>query len=115
MSDRLSKAKRRLILTAKWVLNYWYTLLIPYVGAGYGLYYWANNYLDVIVWVSGPDASGGWKHFMLSFVGIPVLLLAVAYWFVPLVAVVIMYAAWLISGKRSGSPSMKGYLEELSQ
>ncbi|USB33368.1 hypothetical protein [Paenibacillus sp. YPG26] len=115
MSERLSKARRRLIVTARWVLNYWAYLLIPYIAAGIGLYYWANNYLDVIVWVSGADASGGWKHFMLSFVGIPVLLLAVAYWFVPLVAVVIMYAAWRISGRKSGSLSMKGYLDKLSQ
>ncbi|MNV60874.1 hypothetical protein D3C71_1533570 [compost metagenome] len=115
MSDRLSKARRRLVLTARWVLNYWVFMLIPYIGVGYGLFYWANNYLDVIVWVSGPDVSGGWKHFLLSFVGIPVLLLAGGYWFMPLVAVVIMYAAWRISGRKSGCLSMKGYLEKLSQ
>lgn len=114
MSSRFSKDRRRLVRTARWTLNYWYLMLIPYVVVGYGLYYWMFNYLDVMIWIGGTDSSGGWEAFLLSFLFIPVLLLALGYWFMPPVAVLIMFVIWKVRGRRSVSSSMKGYLEELS-
>ncbi|WP_068612707.1 hypothetical protein [Paenibacillus tuaregi] len=115
MSERLTKAKMRIIRYAKWVLDYWYLLLIPYIATGYGLYYWMNNYIEVIVWISGPDASGGWKYFMLSFLFMPVFFLALGYWMSLPLAFLIMFVAWNIAGRRSGSQTMRGYLEKLSR
>ncbi|UNK20697.1 hypothetical protein MNQ98_12070 [Paenibacillus sp. N3/727] len=83
--------------TAKKFLHYWYIATPIHLLVGAGLVYWYTHFLDVLVWLTGSDPSGGWKYFLSSFLVVPLMYIIIAYWL--LVTVFVIYTAIFLPRK----------------